>query len=368
MILTPLLDRGIIAGLVLVGLLTGCIPRSNDSSKEVVYTSELVPFENLFALEDTLALDPSVLLGFAWFIDVDSDGSILVTDIQSDLANLFAPTGEHQVSYSMDTCFPSDFGHSLWASRFADDDRIILTSMEGVIVVFDRSGDCLAAKQKNAIIASFCTRGDSIYTFRGPRPQSTSIMDVHTLDLESSREIVLEDPELPRLNSTYRGTSGRDIACFGGGPWYKYHEDMDARAVYGNSRMAKARPDFFVRRDQDLPAGLGFRSRERREVMDAYPLLNGLYALDEDIRMGVFSPIDEAYRLDNITGGEVTGLSIASNSNQFKAVSTIPYKAPKTARNGYLYFLGERAPMENGEVSNRALIRYRFIPPTAVDE
>ena len=368
LILTPLLDRGIVAVLVLAGLLTGCTPRSSDPSEEVVYASELVPFENLFALEDTLVLDSSVLLGPIGFIDVDTDGSILVTEFQSELAHMFAPTGQFQASYRMDTCYPSDSGHSVWASRFADDDRIILMTMEGAIVVFDRSGECLAAKQKDAIIRSFCTLGDSIYTFRGPHSLSTSIMDVHSMDLESSRQIILENPEFYRLNSSYSGTSGRDIACVGGSPLYKYHEDMDARAVYGNSRMAKARPEFFVKRDQDIPAGLGFRFRERREVMEAFPLLSGLYALDEDIRMGEFSNIDEAYRLENVTGRTVPGLSIVGNSNQFKAVSTVPYKTPKTARNGYLYFLGEHVPMENGEVGNPALIRYRFIPPKAIDD
>ena len=102
--------------------------------------------------------------------------------------------------------------------------------------------------------------------------------------------------------------------------------------------------------------------------MDSFPALRGLYALDEDIRMGVFHPIDEAYRLENVKGRKVSGLSIVSNSNQFKAVSTIPYKIPKTAGNGYLYFLGEHVPMDNGEVGNPALIRYRFIPPTAVND
>lgn len=366
LILTPLLEHGIVTSLVLAGLLTGCTPRSNDSSEEVVYASELIPFEDLFALEDTLVLDPSVILGLNWFTDVDTDGSILVTDIQSDLAYLFAPTGEHQMSYSMDTCYPSDSGHSLWASRFADDNRILLTTMEGAIVVFDRSGDCLAAKQKDAMIRSFCTLGDSIYTFRGPRNLPPSIMDVQSLDLESSREIVLENPDFHRLNSSNHGISGRDIACFSGSPWYKYHEDMDARAVYGNSRMDKARPDFFVKRDQDL-RGRPF-TPEWREATDAYPLLTGLYALDEDIRMGVFSRIDEAYRLENVAGRDVSGLSIVSNSNQFKAVSTIPYKTPRTARNGYLYFLGEHVRMENGEIGNPTLIRYRFIPPTAVND
>lgn len=367
-ILTPILDRGIVAGLVLAGLLTGGTLRFNDFSDEAVYASELVPFEDLFALEDTLVLDPSVLLGDIFFMDVDTDGSILVTEFQSELAHFFAPTGQYQASFGVDTCYPSDFGYRPWTSRFADGDRIILTTLQGVIVVFDRSGSCLAAKRKVATIMSFCTLGDSMYAFRWPTElgPSTSTMDVHSLDLESSREIVLEAPEFYRLNSIHRASSGRDIACFGGSPWYMYHEDMDARAVYGNAGMAKARPEFFVKRDKDIPAGLGIL--EAQEIMDGFPAMRGLYALDEDIRMGVFHPIDEAYRPENVTGRKVSGLSIVSNSNQFKAVSTIPYKIPKTAGNGYLYFLGEHVPIENGEVGNPALIRYRFIPPTAVND
>ena len=216
-ILTPLLDRGIVAGLVLAVLITEGIPRLNGSSDEVVYASELVPFEDLFAPEDTLVLDPSVPLGDIFFMDVDTDGSILVTEFQSELAHLFAPTGKRQTSYRMETCYPSDFGYRPWTSRFADDDRIILTTLQGVIVIFDRSGNCVAAKKKVATIMSFCTLGDSVYTFRWPTElgPSTSIMDVYSLDLESSREIVLEAPEYYRLNSIHRGIPGREVDYFG---------------------------------------------------------------------------------------------------------------------------------------------------------
>ena len=84
---------GIVATLVLVGLLTEGTPRFDNPSDDVVYASELVPFQDLFALDDTLVLDPSVFLGDIFFIDVDTDGSILVTEFQSELAHLFAPTG-----------------------------------------------------------------------------------------------------------------------------------------------------------------------------------------------------------------------------------------------------------------------------------
>lgn len=198
------LRAGPVVCLVLAGLLTGYAPRSNASSQQVLHTSELMLFEDLFAVEDTLVLDPSVILGPIWFIDVDASGSVLITDMQGALAHLFAPTGKHQATYSMETCYPSDFGHSLWISRFAGDDRIILLSWgDNTIVVFDRSGNCLAAKRKATTIMSFCTLGDSMYAFRGPQGPSTSIMDVYSLDLESRREVVLENPEFYRLNGNY---------------------------------------------------------------------------------------------------------------------------------------------------------------------
>ena len=66
------------------------------------------------------ALGSAVILGRIWFTEVDTDGSILSrTGISPKFAPPFVRAGQHQVSYSVDKCYPSDSGHDLWASRFA---------------------------------------------------------------------------------------------------------------------------------------------------------------------------------------------------------------------------------------------------------
>ena len=166
------------------------------------------PFGDLFAFEDTLVLDQSVILGRIWFMDVDTSGSMLITDMSSNLAHLFASTGQHLVSYNMDTCLPTDFGLDVWSARFADNDRIILSELGGgAMVMFDRSGTCIAAKRLDEGFLSFCTAGDSIFTFRGVQ-SSTSTMGVYSMNLELVREMLLETPELPRLNQDFQGIAG----------------------------------------------------------------------------------------------------------------------------------------------------------------
>ncbi len=329
----------------------------------------MVPFEDLFALEDTLVLDPSVIVGRIWFMDADTSGSVLITDIAANLVYLFAPTGQHQATYSMDTCLP-DGEHSVWTSRFADNDRVILSTMEGAMVVFDRSGNCLAgSRELISSIVAFCPHGDSIFAFRGPLGRnlaSTSIMGVYSMDLDLEREILLEDPEFYTLNLIYKGIAGRDMDCFSDGPYYKYHEDMDARPAHRQSQVTMSQPDFFVRRDRDIPSG--FASRERSEALDAFPLLTGVYALDDDIRMMLFSRIGDEFRPENATGRYVTGMSIVSNSNKFRSRSTVPHRAPETARHGYLYFLGDNVQTDDGDIGNPAVIRYRFKAPEAADD
>ena len=362
-------QAGFLACLLLPGLLTGCTPSAHDQAELTVHPSVMVPFEELFALEDTLVLDPSVIVGHIWFMDTDPSGSMLITDAVANEVFLFTPTGKHQATYSVDTCLP-DGKHDLWTSRFADGDRVIVSTGARGMVVFDRSGNCLAASRRLiSPLQSFCSRGDSIFVFRGPQGmklESTSVVGVFSMDLELEREILLEDPEFYRLNLSYTGLRGRNMDCFSDGIYYKYHEDMDARPAHRRSQVAMSRPEFFVQRDQDIPSGIA--SRERNEAMDAFPLLNGVYALDDDIRMMVFSRIGDEFRPEYATRRYVTGISIVSNGNKFRSVSTVPYKTPATARHGYLYFSGDNVRTDDGDVGNPTVIRYRFKAPEATDE
>ncbi len=350
-------------GVLMAFLLAGCIRDTDSHGQSTVEPSTLVPFDELFVLADTVVLDPSVLVGMVWFIDADRSGHILITDISSGFVRLFASTGDHVSTFDKDVCYPNDSGHFVSHARFADNGSILVITQEGTVVVFDRSGNCLAARPDlTSPLLSFCTWGDSLFTYLGLQgPEQKTAIEVYSMDLEFQRTIELAPPEFPRLNSNYLGLRGRNMDCFGDGPLYKHHEDLDATPVSGQGSWTQFRPEFFIERDEDIPE-TGDRTA-RNKGIDAFPSLTGLYALDENIRMSLFSRISENYRPEGFTGRSVSGFSIVSNNGQFEAVSTVPPKVPYTARHGHLYFVGPNVPTPDGDVGNSAIIRYRFIPP-----
>ncbi len=358
--------RGCFVCALILVLLASYSRNPAPKAERIVELSNLVPFDKLFAPPDTVILDPSLLLGQIWFIDADASGHLLITDYSSGLVHLFEPTGHHVSTFDTDVCYPTDTAHTVHAARFADNGAILVHTWEGVMVVFDRDGNCVTSRPDlTSPILSFCTWGDSLYTFLSLRgPDRKQMFEIYTMDLVFQRAIEHAPPEFPRLNSGYLGYHGRNMDCFQGGVLYKHHEDMDAKSVSGQSLPTQARPEFFVKRDRDIPDTRN--QKRRRQAFDAFPLLNGLYALDEDVRMMLFSGIDESYRLEGDNGRHVEGLSIASNSNQFDPVSTILHETPYTASHGYLYFVGDGVVMPDGEVGNSTIIRYRFIPPTGV--
>ena len=358
--------RGFFACALVVVLLASYSRNPAPKAERTVELSNLVPFDEVFAPPDTVILDPSVLVGQIWFIDVDASGHLLITDYSAGLVHLFEPTGRHISTFDTDVCYPNDTGHTVHGARFADNGTILVNTWEGVTVVFDRAGNCVAARSDpTSTILSFCTWGDSLFTllsFRGP--DRKQVFEVYTMDLVFQRAIEHAPPEFPRLNYRNPGYHGRNMDCFQGGVLYKHLEDMDAKPVSGQALRTQVRPEFFVKRDRDIPYTQDRNARLQAER--AFPLLNGLYALDEDVRMMLFSGIDESYRLEGDTRRQVLGLSIASNSNQFAPVSTIPHKAPYAASHGHLYFVGDYVTMPDGEFGNSTIIRYRFIPPTGV--
>ena len=350
-------------GVLMAFLFAGCIRGTDTPAESTVEPSTLVPFDELFVLADTVVLDPSVLVGMIWFIDADRSGYMLLTDMSSGLVHLFASSGDHVSTFDKDVCHPNDAGHSVSHARFAGNGNVLVTTMEGMMVAFDRSGNCLAARPDlTSPLLSFCTWGDSLFTYLDLQgPEHKTVVEVYSMDLEFQRTIELAPPEFPRLNSNYLGFEGRNMDCFGDGPLYKHHEDTDATPVWGQGSWTQFRPEFFIERDEDIPE---IRDRAaRNKAIDAFPSLTGLYALDENVRMSLFSRISKTYRPEGFTGRSVSGFSIVSNNGQFEAVSTVPPKSPYTARHGHLYFVGPIVPTPDGDAGNSAIIRYRFIPP-----
>ena len=359
----------IITAFLLAGILVGCTPSAKNETEVTIEASEWVSFEDVFALEDTLVLDPAVIVGFIWSLDADEQGSVLVVDIQSPLVHAFASTGRHEATFNVATCLLTDDESSqIMYARFLGKDRVMLAKHGRGVAMFDRSGKCVAAKQLPSYARSFCSDGESIFLFHGPSlgrgGDSTTVINVYSMDLDLEEELFVADPQFYWLNTSL-GYQGRDMDCFSDGPYYKYLENMDASPVYPSSRVVLSQPEFFVQRDRDV-TGEVF-SRERQESMDAFQSLNGLYALEEDTRMMLFRGIGEAFRPAGDTGRSVSGMSIVSHTGKFRSVSMALRKEPVTARHGYLYFVGEVVPAGDGDVGNQALIRYRFVPPERAD-
>ncbi|MXY07631.1 MAG: hypothetical protein F4058_05495 [Rhodothermaceae bacterium] len=359
--------RGCFVCTLIVVLLASYSPNPAPKAERTAALSNLVPFDKLFAPPDTVILDPSLLVGQIRFIDADASGNLLITDYSAGLVHLFEPTGHHVSTFDTNVCFPNDTRHTVDGARFADNGTILVNTWEGVTVVFDRAGNCVTARSDpTSTILSFCTWGDSLFTllsFRGSNQKQ--MFEVYTMDLVFQRAIEHAPPEFPRLNSISSGYGGRNMDCFQGGVLYKHLGDMDAKPVSGQALRTQARPEYFVKRDRDIPFTRDLNAR--LQVQRAFPLLTGLYALDEDVRMMLFSWIDESFRLEGDTGQRIEGLSIASNSNQFPPVSTILHKTPSAAAHGYLYFVGDYVTMPDGEFSNSTIVRYRFIPPTDME-
>ena len=356
--------RGCFVCSLVVVLLIGYCANPAPNAERTVAPSNLVPFDEVFAPADTVILDPSVPVGQIWFIDADASGHLLISEFSSGLVHLFEATGRHISTLDTDVCYPTDTGHTVHAARFADNGTILVNTWEGVMVVFDRAGNCVIARRNlTSTILSFCTWGDSLFTFLTPNRKQ--MFEVYTMDLVFQRAIEHAPPEFPRLNLSYLGYHGRNMDCFQGGVLYKHHEDMDATPVSGQALQIQARPEFFVKRDRDVPSARNLE--RRRQAREAFPLLDGLYALDEGVRMMVFFGIDESYRLEGDMRRKVLGFSIASNSKHFAPVSTIPHDAPYTASHGNLYFEGDYVTMPDGELGSPTIVRYRFIPPTDME-
>lgn len=175
-VLRPLTDlsswsRARLLVLLLAVLAVGCT--SSDAPRRHIIDSPLVPFDELFALEDTVRLDPSIVIGMIMFLDFNQDGHLLVSDMVTKDVYRFSASGEYMRTYSVPKCLPDEEGVVPWSSRFIDGDRIMTMTMGGPVVVFDAAGNCVAASRSLPDrSAAFCAKDDSIHvlTMVGPPP------------------------------------------------------------------------------------------------------------------------------------------------------------------------------------------------------
>ncbi len=351
--------------LLVTALLGGC---SSDPQYQVV-EPPLIPFEELFVLEDTIRLDPSVIIGRISFMDTDPDGNLLITDSIGDSVFLFSPTGEHIRTYDPLKCLIGREEFNPWNSLFMSEGKIMTTHVSYGAVVFNPDGSCFSTVQSTPTpFWNSCVHNDSLFYYTPvAMASSDASLVVYSSKLVKLHDIPVKPTAFPELNDGRMGITGRSIACFDDGPYFAYQESMDAQPAYAKAELTLQRPKFFVDRPRDLPQNWS-RDQQREEWMK-YPSLYGIFALTNQTRMVTHSKLWNRWRpvaLDDQS--YFLGIGIVSNTGQFPARSTISTVAPIAAGHGYMYHSEEHELLPDGEFGNRLIIKYRFIQPENTDD
>ena len=346
-------------------LLVGC---TSDPQYQIV-EPPLVPFEELFVLEDTISLDPSVIIGQISYMDTNPEGSLLITDQIGDSVFLFSPTGEHIRSYDPLKCLIGREKFHPWNSLFMSEGKIMTKNVSNGAVVFDSDGSCFSTVQHTPTpYWNSCAHDDSLF-FYSPvaiRSSDASLV-VYSSKLVKLRDIPVKPTVFPELNDGRMAITARSIACFNDGPYFAYLESMDAMPAYAKSELILQRPKFFVDRPRDLPRN--WSRDKQREEWSKYLSLYGVFALTHQTRMVVHHTLGDRWRpaaLDART--HVVGIGIVSNTGQFPARSAITTVPPIAAGHGYMYYEGKLEILPDGEFGNPLILKYRFVQPENTDD
>lgn len=355
--------RTVAATGLLACLVGACNPKS---AVDQVLTPIHVDFGDLFALEDTIRLDNSVLIGRNWMLNVNSKGELLVHDTQSQGVYLFSPSGTLVRTMAITDCNPEaafNFGSQ---SSFLGDSNVVVLNSKGAII-FDQNGECARTILDGDLASNtwgICSRGDTVFTVpRGVR--DSNFIRAYDPEFTLIDQFPLPAPRFPIRAAVMLTYSGFPMACFDHDLWWVYTESFDATPRLRSPGLTRFMPDFFVERTRDYPKfPVVDQSNFQRidEMLDkaeaeATSVL-GMFSLDSETRMVVYDHIRSGN--DELDKGAV----VANNKGRFRGVSTLLSEFPSAARNGMLYIASDPEDQPGGEPSNPAIVRYRFVPPT----
>ena len=332
-------------------------------------------FDELFALEDTIRLDPSVLIGSISVLKVSSRGELLVQDDQSNALHLFSPDGTHLRALSITDCNPEaeleGFGSH---STFLDDSRILAITSKGAMI-FDHSGQCVESSTDDSFVTNTwaaCSFRDTIFAMPRTIRDSTHI-SAYSSDLTLIKRFPLPAARFPRRSSIYLPYSGLTIGCFGDDVWWVYGEDFDATPRLRRSGYARYEPAFYRPRKNDYPelplvdqSNWNEVNRILIQAESEASSVQGMFALDKAVRLVLYLGIDaddEAATDASATGHSVMGALVASHDGAFDGVTTLVPDMPDAAGHGKLYYTGAPEASGNDELANPFVVMYRFLQP-----
>lgn len=321
--------------------ISACQPE--EMRNRVVNSSGFVEAEDLFTPVDTVRFDASVLIGSIDFVDMSGKGEFLLTDDVMKALHVFTASGSHVRTLKITLCNPEHDG-MLDSAKFLENGDMMVATSQGVFT-FNADGACkerLPTPIRDN--ASFCERRDTVYFFSpSRRPQ------MHAFSIESGaiRDYDLRMPQFPRTTSVKRGYSGRQIACFERGVFYRYAESSDGEPLFLDDDPVVHRPMFYRPPKRDI-IGRDLTG-ELMDLAKEFTYSHGLFELDDDHRLVTFQYPAEANM--NIVNMD-TQTSVSTKSDWFI----------KLARDGFLYVSGDNELLSSGEMGNKTLEVWQFHP------
>lgn len=273
-----------------LAFISACQPE--EVRNRMVNSSGFVEAEDLFTPVDTIRFDASVLIGSIGHVDLSGKGEFLLTDEVMKALHVFTASGNHIRTFKVTQCNPEHDG-SLRSAKFLENGDIIVVTSQGTYS-FNADGSCkerLPAPISDD--ASFCERQDTVYFInpsRRPRPK------IHAFSIESGaiRDYDLRMPLFPRTTGLNKGFSGRQIACFERGVFYRYAESSDGEPLFLDDDPVVHRPMFYRPPKRDMTSQGGARIGEMMDLLKEFTYSNGLFELDDDHRLVTFSYSAEA--------------------------------------------------------------------------
>ncbi len=329
---------------------------SAQSAQEV--GTNLVDFDNVFVLQDTVRLDQAVIIGKIDDMDVSDSGTMLVMDGSTRTVYHFSATGQLLYELSVTECHPGA-NFTPWNARFIGDGHIVAWDARGAAYLFDAVGHCTDYVRSDEMINihAMCAHGDFIYA----KPlvlSETMEVRVFSRRLELMEKIPIETTMWPNLTRIVWIKEGRSLECFDDGVWYAYVYSTDATPIRPQGSFTHHKPPFLKTRKRDKPSP---DPRDMRGLYDSSDVL-GLYRLNVSTRMIAHMGLRHHGKV--LQG---LGLTIVDHRNSFPSISTVSPRSLMGAGAGLLYLRGDHELLSDGDVGNRLILRYRFVPPTADD-
>ena len=336
-------------------LMAACTGQVDQQQSKV--TAPLLPFDDLFVLEDTVRLDPTILIGTVSFLDIDKEDNLLVSDQMGSKGHLFDKSGNFKSTYDPRDCVPEGDG-TMQSALFLSGGRVVYIDSSGQRIVFSKEGACVVTRKVQPGWDGACVTGDTLYTLPGLSSLWHHASIAYSLDLVEIGTTEVEYPKLRRLSGVTGGMLKRGMACFDDGPYYAYPGRADAVPLRASSNIVQASPPFFIEQSQDLPAGPP--TEDLVENIMERTLNAGVFRINRWTRMVVYVLGPKWRRAEEAR----VGIVVASNTGQFPAHTALTSMIPVGAAHGYIYRVGDNELLPDGNVGNSVLLRYKFIPPT----